>query len=109
MSLDTLETIRTRRVSRHFKSDPVPEEHLWTILEAARWAPAASNLRLHRYICLTDHEIIHQIIKLSPGIAGTNPAALIVVCVDRNLSSFESLEQSYYEYIDAGRRLKTCY
>ncbi|MBV9732102.1 MAG: nitroreductase [Verrucomicrobia bacterium] len=31
--------IRSRRTIKEFRSDPVPEETLWRILDAARWAP----------------------------------------------------------------------
>jgi nitroreductase len=102
MNPEVLEAIRTRRVHRHYKNKSVPDKHLWTVLEAARWAPSASNQRLHRYMCVTDRDLIRQIRLLSPGIAGTSPAAIIVICVDRTLPSFDSIEPSYYEYIDAG-------
>lgn len=31
--------IQSRRTIKEFRSDPVPEEMLWRILDAARWAP----------------------------------------------------------------------
>jgi nitroreductase len=31
--------IRGRRTIKQFRSDPIPEETLWRILDAARWAP----------------------------------------------------------------------
>jgi nitroreductase len=31
--------IQSRRTIKEFRSDPVPEETLWRILDAARWAP----------------------------------------------------------------------
>ena len=102
MSPETLELICSRRVTRHFQETPLPEEHLWNILRAARWAPAASNIRLHRYVCITDKGLIEQIKMVSPGIAGSRPAAVIAVCVDRNLDAFDTIEKNYHEYIVAG-------
>ncbi|MBV8102833.1 MAG: nitroreductase family protein [Verrucomicrobia bacterium] len=32
-------TIQRRRTIKEFRSDPIPEETLWRILDAARWAP----------------------------------------------------------------------
>jgi nitroreductase len=34
-----IDTIQTRRTIKEFRSDPIPEETLWRILDAARWAP----------------------------------------------------------------------
>src|ERR1700751_746607 len=31
--------IRNRRTIHEFRSDPIPEETLWRILDAGRWAP----------------------------------------------------------------------
>ena len=40
---------------------------------------------------------------VSPGIAGSpRPAAIIVICVDRNLAAFDAINKNYHEYIDAG-------
>ena len=41
--MDVLDAIRTRRSVRSYKSDPVPEEALMQVLEAARLAPSAGN------------------------------------------------------------------
>jgi nitroreductase len=34
-----ISTIQNRRTIKEFLSDPIPEERLWRILDAARWAP----------------------------------------------------------------------
>ena len=41
--MEILEAIRTRRSIRKYKSDPVDEKTLATVLEAARQAPSWSN------------------------------------------------------------------
>ncbi len=97
-----LEFIYSRRVTRNFEAHAVADEDLWSILEAARWAPAASNLRLHRYVCVTDPGLIERISLVSPGIVGSRPAAIIAICVDRTLPAFDTMEKNYHEYIDAG-------
>lgn len=102
MNTGLLELIYTRRVTRYFSDAPIPEEHLWSILRAARWAPTASNLRLHSYVCVTDRTLIDQICLVSPGIAGDRPTAIIALCVDRALAAFNTIEKSNYEYIDVG-------
>lgn len=99
---DFLDLIRSRRVARAFSDEPVSEEMLWQILEMARWAPAASNRRMQRYICITDRTLIDQIRLVSPGMGGL-PTALIVICVDWGIAGFEAYDRSYRNtYIDVG-------
>ena len=52
----TLETMWKRRSIRKYKSDPIPQEDLNLILEAARRAPTASNKQKWRMIVITDAE-----------------------------------------------------
>jgi nitroreductase len=51
---DTLQTILKRRSIRKYKPDPLPQEHLDLILEAARWAPTGSNQQNWRMIVIKD-------------------------------------------------------
>ena len=39
-----LELVKKRRSIRRFKPDPVPNEYVGKIIEAARWAPSGFNL-----------------------------------------------------------------
>lgn len=53
-----------RRVScRDFKPDPVPEEHLKQILEAARLAPSACNAQPWRFAVVRDGELRRRIVE----------------------------------------------
>src|ERR1700749_3310387 len=38
-STSIMTIIQSRRTIKQFRSDPIPEETLWQILDAARWAP----------------------------------------------------------------------
>jgi nitroreductase len=73
--------MRRRRVTREFTADPVTDEQLRLIAEAARWSSSASNVRIHKYVLVNDREIIDQVSLVSPGIYG-RPPALIVICTD---------------------------
>ena len=77
----TLKTIWSRRVIRTFTDEPVARTDLETIVEAARWAPSASNRRLQKFVVVQSENKIRQIKALSPGIVA-NPTALIVICTD---------------------------
>ncbi len=100
---DTLETIRTRRVAKAYSDEPVDPETLWTILEAARWAPTGSNLRVHRFVVVTDAAVLRAIHMFSPGMVAGVPAAAIVICIDWDLAGYEAPIPSHREvYWDVG-------
>ncbi len=52
--MSVLETIRDRRSIRRFRRDPVPEETLFRVLEAARLAPSAKNLQPWKFVVVRD-------------------------------------------------------
>ena len=54
-SLEQFETlVRWRRATRHFKPDPVPDDLLARLLDAARWAPSGYNLQPTHFVVVTD-------------------------------------------------------
>jgi coenzyme F420-0:L-glutamate ligase/coenzyme F420-1:gamma-L-glutamate ligase len=55
-STELLALLRTRRSVRHFLPEPVPEELLKSILEAATWAPSAHNRQPWRFVVLQTRE-----------------------------------------------------
>ncbi len=55
--METLKAIRNRRSIRKYKSDDVREQDLYTILEAGRWAPSASNKQPWHFIIIRDKEM----------------------------------------------------
>ncbi len=52
--LGVLEAIYTARGLRRFKPDPIPDEILARIMEAATRAPNATNLQMWRFIVIKD-------------------------------------------------------
>jgi nitroreductase len=53
-----LEVMKTRRAVRQFKPDPVPEEHLLKIVDAARMAPCAGNEQAWKFVVVQDKKLI---------------------------------------------------
>lgn len=100
---DLFEIIKTRRVTYNFKPDsPIPDEALWQILESARWAPTANNIRVHRYLCITEAKLIRQIKLLSPGFVASVPSALVIICINQAQTEIALWEPGYHHYIDVG-------
>jgi len=67
---DILDVLVSRKSIRRYKSDPVPEELIDKILEAARWAPTGENYQPWRFIVIRDPETknkIGDLAKLGSG------------------------------------------
>ncbi|MFX0098977.1 MAG: nitroreductase family protein [Candidatus Hodarchaeota archaeon] len=56
-----LALMRNRRSIRKFKEDPVPDELIDKILEAARWCQSASNRQPWRFIVIKKKELIKDL------------------------------------------------
>mgnify|MGYP003565961673 CR=1 FL=1 len=46
--------MKTRRSIRHYKPDPVANEDIEKIIEAARWAPSGFNSQLWEFVVVKD-------------------------------------------------------
>lgn len=51
-----LDTIKSRRSIRFYKSDPVPREAIEEMIEAARWAPSAHNFQPTEFVVIQDDD-----------------------------------------------------
>ena len=52
---DFFEVVRKRRSIRRFKSDPVPDEYIEKMIEAARWAQSGANAQPWEFIVVKEH------------------------------------------------------
>jgi len=59
--MDFFETVHTQKAMRRLKPDPVPDELLWKILDAAICAPNGSNQQPWNFIVVRDPEIKRQL------------------------------------------------
>jgi nitroreductase len=101
--VETWDAIRARRNVRSYKSDPVPEEDLDRIAEAAWRAPSASNRQHWDFVVVTDQDKLQALSKVWQGaghIAGAAAAfALVVPQTDderTHLIDFYDLGQATY-------------
>lgn len=90
MNMEALDAIFTRRSIRKFKSDPIPEETLKTLLRAAMYAPSAANQQPWGFIVIKDRNILNQIPPVHPYAEMIRVAPVaIVVCGDLNLEKHQ--------------------
>ena len=54
---DFLEFVKARRTTRAIKPDPVPDEMVMQVLEAARWAPSGFNVQPAELLVVRDLEL----------------------------------------------------
>jgi len=97
------EAINQRRSVRNFRREPVSEEMILQMLEAARLAPSGSNSQPWRFIVITDQEEKTRLRQTSQGQAAIEDAgAVFVTCADLSVYSKQTFLQRRQEAVTAG-------
>lgn len=58
--MDLFAAVRTRRSIRKFKPDPIPEDDIARIVQAAAEAPSAGNRQMWKFLVVTNRQIIER-------------------------------------------------
>jgi nitroreductase len=58
------EVMSTMRAMRRLRPDPVPDELLDSLVQAATWAPSGSNLQAYEFVVVTDRDVMARLAKL---------------------------------------------
>ena len=87
-----LELVKKRRSIRQFKPEPIPDEYLDKIIEAARWAPSGMNSQPWEFIVVKNKEKREKIVEIislirqragRSGATGyTNAPVFVILCGD---------------------------
>jgi len=102
--METLEAIFTRRSVRSFTPDPISDEDLQTLIQAAAAAPSGGNAQMRLFLAVRQPRRIAALRALAPGMIGQPPAVLIL-CLDRRGSPpGRALSPSLY--VDIGATLQ---
>ncbi len=76
-----LDIIRERRSVRKYKSDPIPDDVMGRVLEAARLAPSGKNGQPWKFILVEDQEMKEKLAEASRGqMFIANAPVVIVAC-----------------------------
>ena len=99
--MDVFDAIKTRRSIRKYKPDPVSDEDLQKIIEAAHWAPSWGNTQCWRFIVVRDADIKARVgetlykVRFEDGWLDNAAAeaivqapVLIAVCAQKDLAGF---------------------
>lgn len=89
-----LALMKSRRVCRSFTDEPVADDALRKMTEAARWATSGGNRHLHKFLIVRDPETIRRVRAVSPGMLAP-PPALIVILTDLDVAVRESLQMEH--------------
>ena len=83
--MDVSEAIRTKRAVRQFKDQPLPEDAVEAILNAARRSPTSSNSQYLTFVAVRDPEVKERLAEIRTGAKPVATAPLVVVVVAQTL------------------------
>jgi nitroreductase len=89
--MDLLDAIYNRRSIRKFSDKEVPNDDLYVILDAARWAPSACNQQLWHFIIVKNKETKKKIVKEAGSTALILRSPVLVVVTYRK----DNIEEGY--------------
>jgi nitroreductase len=86
--MDVMEAIKTRRSVRRFKPDPIPDEVMGEVLDAARWAPSWANTQCWEFVVVRDQAIRQRLSEEvlaqgNPARRGVAEAPVVVVALGK--------------------------
>ena len=110
--MEVFRCIRTRRTVRDFTPDPVPDEVIHKILQAARWAPSSSNTQPWHFIVVRERDTIAALGRICTqgAFIGTAPLAIAIAMAGARrpqLDAGRALQQMELVAWDEG--LGTCF
>jgi nitroreductase len=84
-----LEVLTSRKSIRRYKPDPIPDEMIDNILEAARWAPTGENYQPWRFIVVRNQETRNKIGDLAK--MGTGSRMTAWYCLNELQQRFDKI------------------
>ena len=95
--MEVMEAIRTRRSIRKYKPDPVPDDILQDVLNAARLAPSAGNRQPWLFIVVRDPEVKERMKEVYGAEWFYTAPVIIVACGYRDKAWTRSDGKNYME------------
>ena len=95
--MEVFDCIRRRRTVREFKPDPIPEEVVYKLLQAGRWAPSSSNSQPWHFVVVQSRDALMKLGAMATQGAFIANAPLAIAIV---------VENATRPQLDAGRALQ---
>ena len=117
--MEALECIKTRRSIRKFTEQPVTEDEVRQVVEAAAFAPSWKNTQIARYVLVEDRATIDKMaeemvldFKLNEKTLKNCPAVMVLTYVTGRSGyerdgSFSTPKEAGFEMFDAGIAAQT--
>ncbi len=87
MAKELIDTIYSRRSIRRYTEEPVSEEQIKTLLEAAMAAPSASNRKPWHFVVVTERETLDRLAEAHKYAKMLHEAPVCIsVCGDQSVS-----------------------
>lgn len=80
--MELLNAIYTRRSVRQYTTDPIADQQLQELVEAAARAPSGGNRQPWVFVIVRDPAKLKRLRAAAPGMSGT-PSAMIAICLQR--------------------------
>ncbi|MGE5396839.1 MAG: nitroreductase family protein [Chitinophagales bacterium] len=85
-----MKAIKNRRSIRRYTSQPVTDEQVKLLLEAAMYAPSAGNEQPWQFIVIRDRDLLDQVPNYHPHSSMIKQASVaVLVCADTRLSKYD--------------------
>lgn len=86
--MDVFEAIKGRRSIRAFEEQPISEEEISKLIDAARWAPSAGNIQPWEFVIVRNQKIKHGLATAALDQTFIEEApVVIVICANQMLSA----------------------
>lgn len=95
------EVIARRRSIRKYRPDPIPEEFIMQILEAARLAPSGTNRQPWRFLVAKSQEVRDRLKDAAIGQKFIAQAPVVIVCC-ADLNTFANTRVRMEELVQSG-------
>ncbi len=100
-----LEIVKNRRSVRFFKPDPVPDELLLKMIEAARWAPSGFHTQPWEFVVVRKKDLKDKIVEAvkRPKTGGISDASvfILLLCDGRTKVGLPSLIQAQEKQMES--------
>jgi nitroreductase len=83
--VELADALRRRRACRDFLPEPLPEELVARLVQAANRAPTASNVPYREVLVVDDPRVIRAVRQISPALMA-DPPQLLVILTDLRLA-----------------------